>query len=116
VLATAGPRKAATPPTPAVASLLGDFVAAINAGDVTRLTAFISEHFQLEPGSPSAAQRAARFAQMHGNLGALSITGLDQLPDGVVEVSATSAVEGPLTMRMTVTSGKIQGVQVLVGG
>lgn len=113
---TAGPRKAATPPAPAVATLLRDFVATINTGDLAKLTSFIGEHFAIEAGTPSAAQRAERFVQTHQNLGELTVVGLDQLAEGVVEVSARSAVEGPLTMRIPVVDGKMRGVQLLVGG
>ena len=115
-VANAPGRNAATPPSPAVASLLREFVATLNSGDLAKLTAYIAEHFAIDAGTPSAAQRAERFMQTHVNLGAISIVGLDQLADGVVEVSATSAIEGPMTFRMPVVDGKIRAVQVMVGG
>lgn len=115
-VANATQRKSATPPAPAVAVLVRAFVAALNGGDVDKLATFIGDHFLIEPGSAPAAQRAQRFMQTHTNLGAITVVGLDQLADDVVEVSATSAVEGPLTLRLPVADGKIRGVQVLVGG
>ena len=110
-------RTTATPPSAAVASLLRDFVAAVNTGDTKRLETFIDEHFLIDPGTPTAAARAQRLGETHRNLGKLEIVGMDQIEPGVVEVSATSGNEGPLTMRVQLSAqGKIRGVQVLVGG
>jgi hypothetical protein len=110
-------RANATPPAPAVASTLRDFIAAVNTGDAKKLETFIAEHFLIEPGSADAAARAQRFVQTHNNLGDLKIVGIDQIEPNVVEISAMSAKEGALTLRLQFgDDGKIKGVQVMVGG
>jgi CubicO group peptidase (beta-lactamase class C family) len=118
-----GPRAAQTrranakPPAEAVASVLREFVASVNAGDSARLTAFVNQHFLIEPGTPDAAARAQRFMQMHGNLGELKVVGMDEVETGVVEVSAMSANEGALTLRFQISpQNKLRSIQVMVGG
>jgi CubicO group peptidase (beta-lactamase class C family) len=120
-----GPAIAATPatstkaPPAAVAALLTDLIAAINSGDGQKLTAFIGDHFVIEPGTPTAAQRAQRFATMHDNLGAFSGAVFNQRDDGSVEISVMSAREGRATLVVPIEPGpppKIKGVQVMVGG
>jgi hypothetical protein len=45
------------------------------------------------------------------------VNGLDQIEDAVVEISAKSANEGPMTLRVTIgADAKIRSMQVLVGG
>jgi CubicO group peptidase (beta-lactamase class C family) len=118
VVATAPPAKGKAPPA-TVTSLLSDFVAAVNTGDVQKITAFISTHFVLEPGSPTAAERGQRFAGMHQNLGAFTVSAMNQLDADAVEVSVMSTQEGRATLRFMIAAGtppKIRGVQVMVGG
>jgi hypothetical protein len=89
----------------------------VNAGDAGKLSAFIDEHFIIEPGSPDAAARAQRLSAMRRNVGALELIGLDQVEPTVVEIAATSAIEGPVTFRVQLTpQGRIASVQVMVGG
>jgi hypothetical protein len=105
------------PPAPAVAATLRDFVAALNAADSTKLASFIAEHFAIEPGTPDAAARARRWMDAHKNLGTIEIKGLDQIEASVVELSGNSSDKGALTLRFQFApSGRILGVQVLVGG
>ena len=101
-------------------SLLTDFVAALNsaseadADGVHRRT-----HFVIEPGTPSAAQRAQRFAGLHQNLGALTVSAFNQLDDGSVEISVMSAQDGRATLKVAVEPGppiKLKSLQVMVGG
>jgi CubicO group peptidase (beta-lactamase class C family) len=106
-------------PPPAVASLLNDFVSAINSGDAPTLTTFIGNHFEIDAGSPTAEQRAQRLAGMHQNLGQLTVMALNQMPDGSVEISVRSAIEGRATLRVNVEPGppvKLKGFQMMVGG
>ena len=111
------PRANATPPAPAVAATIRDFVAALNAADSTKLTAFIAEHFAIEPGTPDAVARGRRWLEAHANLGTIEIKALDQLDPTVVELSGVSSDKGALTLRFQFApSGRIAGVQVLVGG
>jgi hypothetical protein len=116
--ASVAPANAKAPPA-AVATLLNAFVAAINSGDVATLTTFVADHFVIDPGTPAAAQRASRFAVLHQNLGALAVSLLNQMPDGTVEVSVTSANEGRATLKIGVDAGsppRITSLQVMVGG
>ena len=118
VIATAGPTSAKAPP-PAVATLLNDFVAAINSGDAPTLTKFIDAHFVIDAGTPTAAERAQRLAGMHQNLGALTVSTLNQVDDTTVEISVMSAQEGKATLKVTVEPGpppKLRSLQVMVGG
>jgi len=110
-------RANATPPTPAIAATIRDFVTTLNAADSTKLVTFIAGHFAIEPGTPDAPARARRWLDAHNNLGAIEIKGLDQVEPTVVEMSGVSSDKGPLTLRFQFApSGRIQGVQVLVGG
>jgi hypothetical protein len=118
-VAAAAPRANAKAPAAPVATLIGDFVRAINGGNAAELSKFIGGHFIIEPGSPTAAQRAERFAGMHRNLGELKVTGLDQVSDDTIEVSVTTANEGPATLKLVLDTGpkpRIKAVQILVGG
>jgi len=111
------PRANATPPAPTVAATIREFVSALNGADSTRLTSFIAEHFAIEPGTPDAAARARRWLESHANLGGMEIKGLDQIEPTVVELSGVSSDKGALTLRFQMApSGRIRGVQVLVGG
>lgn len=106
-------------PPAAVVSLLTDFVAALNSASEATLTAFITEHFVIEPGTPSAAQRAQRLAGLHQNLGALTVSAFNQLDDGSVEISVMSAQDGRATLKVAVEPGppiKLKSLQVMVGG
>jgi CubicO group peptidase (beta-lactamase class C family) len=115
--AAQAPRRNATPPPAPVASMLRAFVAAVNASDADKLRAFINEHFIIAPGSPDASARAERLGAMRRNVGALELIGLDQVEPLVVEIAATSAIEGAVTFRVQLTpQGRIAGVQVMVGG
>jgi hypothetical protein len=97
--------------------VLRQLVAAINSGDAAKLATFIASNYVLEAGTPTPAERAQRLMQAHENLGDLAITGLDQIDESVVEISAKSASEGPLTMRVTIgADAKIRAIQLLVGG
>ena len=92
-------------------SLLSDFVNAINSGSEAALTEFIGEHFVIESGTPSAAQRAQRLAGMHQNLGALTVSAFNQVDDGSVEISVMTAKDGRATLKVAVdtwTSGQAQ--------
>jgi CubicO group peptidase (beta-lactamase class C family) len=116
-LAGGAPRANATAPAPAVATTIRSFVAALNAGDSTRLTRFIADHFAIEPGTPDATARGRRWLEAHGNLGTIEIKGLDQIEPSVVELSGLSSDKGALTLRFQLApGGKIQGIQVLIGG
>jgi CubicO group peptidase (beta-lactamase class C family) len=113
------PRPTAKAPSTPVATLLTDFVSAINSGDGTKLTTFIAEHFIIEPGTPAAEQRAQRLVGMHQNLGELRVSGLDQRDDGSVEITVVSAKEGRATLKVSVDAGpppRIKAMQVMVGG
>jgi CubicO group peptidase (beta-lactamase class C family) len=111
------PRANATPPAPTVAATIREFVSALNGADSTKLTSFIAEHFAIEPGTPDAAARARRWLESHANLGVIEIKGLDQIEPTVVELSGVSSDKGALTLRFQMApSGRIRGVQVLVGG
>lgn len=106
-------------PPAAVASLLTNFVTALNSGSEATLTAFITEHFVVEPGTPGAAQRAQRLAGLHNNLGTLTVSTFNQLDDGSVEISVTSAQDGRATLKVAVEPGppvKLKSLQVMVGG
>jgi hypothetical protein len=114
----AGPRANAKAPTPAIATLIRDFVNAVNGGNADSLTKFIGDNFVIDAGSPGAAQRAERFVGMHGNVGELRVTGLDQVSDEMVEASVMTANEGGATLKFAIETGakpRIKGVQILIG-
>jgi len=118
VVATA-PRANARPPAPAVATMLTDFVKVVNAGDSTRIAAFVTAHFLAEPGGATPGERATRMLAMHRNLGELKIGGMDQIEPNAVEISVTTAAEGAATMKVLLDdspSPRIKGIQMMVGG
>lgn len=118
VVAVSGPKSVTAPP-PGVASLLRDFIAAVNGGDAAALTTFVAAHFVIEAGTPDATQRAQRMMGMHQNLGTLSDLVLNQQNDGTVEVSVRTQNEGRATLKIGIEAGsppKIKGLQVMVGG
>lgn len=111
-----GPVKA---PSPAVASLIRDFVSAINAGDRAGLAKFIGEHFLIEAGTPGPEQRAQRLSGTHENLGAITVSSMNQEDDQTVEVSVVTANSGAATLRVGVVPGsppRLKQLQVMVGG
>ena len=111
------PRANPTAPAPAIAAMIRDFVKTLNTADSAKLTSFIAGHFAIEAGSPDAPARARRWLEAHKNLGAIEIKGLDQVEATVVELSGNSSEKGPLTLRFQLApGGRIQGIQVLVGG
>jgi CubicO group peptidase (beta-lactamase class C family) len=117
--AAAGPRANAKAPAPAVAALINDLVKAINGANAAALTTFVGDNFVIAAGTPTAAQRAARFVGMHGNLGELKVVGLDQISDDTVEASLMTANEGAATLKFTITPGskpRVVGLQISVGG
>ncbi len=116
--APAAPPPAARAPSPAVASLIRELFAAVNAADSTALSRIVSERFEQADGPP-VEQRVARFQQMHGRLGALTPAAMWLDADGTVTVSATSANEGAATFVFAVspsTPPKIRSMRVMVGG
>jgi hypothetical protein len=114
----AAPPPGARAPEPIVATLLRDFIAAVNRGDSATVGTFVMEHFE-----PSAAvsleQRIERFATMHERLGHLSTTAMWLDAQGAVNIAAVSAKEGPATLLVDVTPSaphRIRSVRVMIGG
>jgi len=63
------------------------------------------------------ASDSRKLGDLRRTAGELKIVGLDQVEAAIVEISATSATEGPLTMRVQLTpQGKIRSIQIMVGG
>lgn len=118
VVSGGGARPAARVPSAAVAALVREFVAAVNSGDAALLTRFISARFLAAPNAPTVEQRVARMGQMHSNLGALTITGLDEIEPNVIDVSVMTATEGAATLKVFLDAGttRIASIQILVGG
>ena len=119
VVQDAGPRKNAKAPTEAVATMLHAFLAAVNSGDSTQIHRFIGDNFEIAAGSNPIEARVQRMVGMHGNLGDLKFSGLDQLEPNTVEMSVISEKQGAVTMRLSLNGGspaRIIGVQVMVGG
>ena len=117
--APAGPPPGAKAPPPAVASLIREVIAAVNAADSTALARMVAERFEQTDGGPPAAQRVARFQQMHGRLGTLTPTAMWLDADGTLTVAATTANEGAATFMFAMTTGsppKIRSMRVMVGG
>jgi CubicO group peptidase (beta-lactamase class C family) len=113
------PRANAKAPTAAVASMANAFVVAVNSGDAAVLTRFITDNFIIEPGSPTAEQRAQRMLGVHASLGALKVLGMDQIDAVSLEVGVTSDKEGPATIKISIepaATPKIRSIGMLVGG
>ena len=116
--APAAPPPGAKEPPPAVAAMIRALFAAVNAGDSASLARAVNERFDLSDGPP-AAQRVARFRQMHERLGTLAATAMWVDADGAVNVAATTATEGAATFVFDVTAAsppKIRAMRVMVGG
>jgi len=99
--------------------MLTDFVKVVNAGDSTKIAAFVTAHFLAEPGGATPGERATRMLAMHRNLGELKIGGMDQIEPNAVEISVTTAAEGAATMKVLLDdspSPRIKGIQMMVGG
>ena len=114
----APPPAGARPPEPAVATLIRDVLAAVNAADSTALTRFVTERFA-QDGGPTVEQRTQRLRQMHDNLGTLTLASMWVETGNAVHVSATTGKEGPATLIFDVTAEpvpKIRTVRVMVGG
>ena len=114
----AAPPPGAKEPSPAVASLIRELFAAVNAADSAALARMVAERFDNSDGSP-VAQRVARFQQMHGRLGMLTPTAMWLDADGAVTASATTANEGAATFVFAVSAEsppKIRSIRVMVGG
>jgi CubicO group peptidase (beta-lactamase class C family) len=115
--APAAPPPGAREPSPAVASMIRELFAAVNAGDSATLARFVAERFEQADGPP-VEQRVARFQQMHGRLGALTAIAM-WLDNGDVTVSATTANEGAATFVFAVSPSappKVRSMRVMVGG
>lgn len=107
------------PPLPAFVVAFTAFIRALNAADTVSLRRFVDDHVLIEPGTPSADERVKRMMAMRGNLGMLTLGALNQIDATTVEASLTSAVEGPMTMKLLTDGGSpphIKAIQVLVGG
>jgi CubicO group peptidase (beta-lactamase class C family) len=116
--APAAPPAGARQPSAPVASLIRGLFAVVNAADSAALARAVTERFDQADGPP-AAERVARFQRMHGRLGTLTPTAMWLDADGAVNVSATTANEGPATFIFEVSSSappKIHSMRVMVGG
>jgi CubicO group peptidase (beta-lactamase class C family) len=116
--APAAPPPGAKSPPPAVAAVIDELFAAVNAGDSAALARVVAERFEQTDGPP-VAQRVARFQQMHERLGTLSRTAMWLDAEGAVTVAATTSREGAATFIFAVTGEsppKIRSMRVMVGG
>jgi CubicO group peptidase (beta-lactamase class C family) len=115
--AAAAPPVGAQPPTPAAASVVRGFFAAVNAADSSSVRRFVVEHFA--PGGASVEERLERFGGMRERLGALTPGAMWLDDQGLVTLSVTTAKEGPATFMFDLTADaapKIRTVRVMVGG
>ena len=102
-----------------MATVLTALIQTINSGDNARLRQFIAERFVAEPGGPSVDERVQRISRMHENLGDITIEKILTYDQGPVEMKLKSSVQGPATLKVTLTSGepyRIQGLQIMIGG
>jgi CubicO group peptidase (beta-lactamase class C family) len=114
-----GARQNAKAPSAAAAALVTEFIAVVNGANAAALTTFIGQRFDAAPNSPTVPQRVARMGEMHTNLGVLTVTGMDEIAPNIVDVSVTTANEGPATLKIFLEPGstlRIKSIQVLVGG
>jgi CubicO group peptidase (beta-lactamase class C family) len=105
-------------PSPVVASLVRDVIAAVNTGDSTALARIVTERFDSTSGPP-VAERVARFQQLRGRLGTLTPTAMWLDADGAVTVAATTGNLGAATFVFEVTSTappRVRAIRVMVGG
>ena len=116
----AGPRANAKAPAAAVATLIGDFVKAINGGNEAALTDVHRRQLPHRSREPAGgATRRHGSSGLHGNLGELKVVGLDQVSADMVEASVMTANDGAATLKIEIDAGakpRIKSVQILVGG
>ncbi|HEU4722101.1 MAG TPA: serine hydrolase domain-containing protein [Gemmatimonadaceae bacterium] len=116
--APAAPPPDARAPEPAVAALIRNLIAAVNASDSVALVRVITERF-VEEGGPPVEQRVARLRVMRDRLGTLTPASMWLAADGTVHVALATANEGPATFVFEVVPGsppKLRAMRVMVGG
>ena len=113
-------RRAGGRPAPeAMARVLAGLVHMLNTRDTANARRFITEHFVIEPGTPSVEERVQRMVGMRERLGALTIIGVETFDDGPAEVRLRSAQEDGVLLRVAierVAPYRIRGLQVQLGG
>jgi CubicO group peptidase (beta-lactamase class C family) len=117
----AGPiaRAIGKPVPEGAASVIRDFIAAINKGDKAGLTAFISAHYVLPADQAPAEVRAERLSTMHENLGVLTILSMAVVEDGGVQVVVKSTNEGQALISLDMEQSapwRIRRLGLQVGG
>jgi CubicO group peptidase (beta-lactamase class C family) len=115
-----GASSGAKRPAPApVAQVVTGFFAVLNSGDKSAIRNFVMAHFAFDPGSPPLEGRLERMSQIHTNQGSITIKSMGMANPGLVELAASSSVNGPMTLRIQIDSvapWKIHGIMVLAGG
>jgi CubicO group peptidase (beta-lactamase class C family) len=111
-------RAAGKPVSASISALVDQFVAAVNSGDKTAIARFITDHYVLTAGEPSAEQRAERLAGVHNDLGAFTIVSKTAIQDGPVQVvvKAEREPEALLIFDVDPASNKIRRFGIQVGG
>ncbi|MDQ2890342.1 MAG: beta-lactamase family protein [Gemmatimonadota bacterium] len=111
-------RTGAKPAPAAIAALLNEFVAMLNAGDAAKLRAFISSHFDSDPNSPALDDRVQRFVRMHDNAGGITIDRITTYDTGPVEIAVTTQNEGTALILVNIDTAppySIHAMQVRLG-
>jgi hypothetical protein len=87
-------RATGKPVAAGAAVLIDEFIVLLNNADKDALGHFISEHFALPAGSPTAAERAERLSGLHGDLGTLTVAQKVVVENGSVQVVVKTEKEG----------------------
>jgi CubicO group peptidase (beta-lactamase class C family) len=82
-------------PPARIASIVNELVTAFNGGDEATLRAFVQARFLLEPGGPTVVERSERLARLARELGSIRVVSMVAVANGPVEVSVTTAKDGP---------------------
>ena len=105
--------------TPQVASIINDFVTALNSGDEKVLLAFITDHFANGPSDPKPEDRIARIGSLHQNLGDITVEGMYDNDSGPIQVVIRTKNEGAGTLIVDIDRAapyKIKRLGIQIGG
>jgi CubicO group peptidase (beta-lactamase class C family) len=112
-------RRSGNPPSPAIAAIANELVAAFNSGDTAVLRAFVANRFETGPDAPRVEERMERLGNLPAELGTLEVVSMVDIENGPVEVNLKSAREGQVQMILDISRTppyRIRRFGIQVGG
>jgi CubicO group peptidase (beta-lactamase class C family) len=97
-----GPITKELPDTP-IGRVAKDYLRAFASGDTAVMRAFIQEHMM--PGGRTLSERIARFVEIFGENGALTLTGVQGATETELTMLVTGARSGPLNVILNTEAG-----------